>query len=263
MKERNSMHTNQLFKLECFQDLDKNKYVHPFYQTNRGHLIISGDQQYKNDYVLSYILRRIPDQYKYKEMKIIMHSLSIGESNYPMLTKYLKKPTTNTKEQLMSSLLRVRKAMNDRYKTFYEEKAKDIYAFNQKVINKETNKRFLPHLLVIVHEVPQTDNIKNDRINDLIHEIVIKSRAAGIHMIITSSTIKESISPVLKYHMDAIVFKVDSSEKSKILIGDDEATKIKSNELMVHESLKNKNTIYKLLDVAEKRSATFANEKIN
>ena len=75
------MNKNQLFKLECFQDLDKNKYVHPFYQTNRGHLIISGDQKYKNDYILGYILRRIPDQYNDREMKIIMHSSSIDESN--------------------------------------------------------------------------------------------------------------------------------------------------------------------------------------
>ena len=49
-----------------FQDLDKNKYIHPFHQTNRGHLIIAGDQQFKNDYILGYILRRLPNQYNEK-----------------------------------------------------------------------------------------------------------------------------------------------------------------------------------------------------
>ncbi len=251
------MNTNQLFKLECFQDLDKKKYVHPFYQINRGHLIISGDQKYKNDYILGYILRRIPDQYNHKEMKIIMHSSSIDENNYPMLNKYLKNPISHSKEELMSILLWVKKVMNNRYKTFYVEKTKDIYAYNQKVINKEIKKTVLPHLFVIIHEVPQADRIKNDQIINLIHEIVIKSRASGIHMIITSSMIKESISPLLKYHMDAIVFTVDSMEKSKILIGSDEATQISPYEVMVHESLTNKNTIYRLIDDSKRNFLTF------
>ena len=129
--------------------------------------------------------------------------------------------------------------------------------FNQKVLNKEINKRVLPHLLVIIHEVPQAHSIRNDQINNLIHEIVIKSRASGIHMIITSSMIKESISPLLKYHMDTIVFTVDSIEKSKILIGSDEATQIEPNEVMVHESLTNKNTIYRLLDDSKRIFSTF------
>lgn len=252
------MHTNQLFKLEMFQDLDKNKYIHPFHQTNRGHLIIAGDQQFKNDYILGYILRRLPNQYNEKEVKIIMHSSLIGESDSPMLEKYLKKPISQSKEQLVALLIWVKKNMDNRYKTFYREKTKDIYVFNQKVINKQIKKRVLPPLLIIIHEVPQTDDIKIDPINNLIHEIVIKSRAAGIHMIITSSIIKNSISPVLKHHMDGIIFTVDSNEKSKILIGDDEATKIKSNELMVHESLTGHNVIYKILEEPEKRSPTFA-----
>lgn len=255
------MYTNELFKLECFQALDKTKYVHPFHQTNRGHLIIAGDHQFKNDYILGYILRRLPNQYNEKEVKIIMHSLSTGEIDYPMLEKYLKKPISQSKEQLIALLTWVRKTMNNRYKIFNTEKAKDIYAFNQKVIDKKIKKRFLPHLLILIHEVPQTDDIKNDPINKLIHEIIQKSRASGIYLIITSSTIRESISPILKYHMDGIIFTVDSIQKSKILIGDDVATKIKPGEMMIHENMTNKNTIFNLLDDGDRRNPTFASIK--
>lgn len=252
------MHTNQLFKLEMFQDLDKNKYIHPFHQTNRGHLIIAGDHQFKNDYILGYILRRLPNQYNEKEVKIIMHSSSIGEIDYPMLEKYLKKPISQSKEQLIALLKWVRKTMNNRYKIFNTEKAKDIYAFNQKVLDKKIKKRCLPHLLILIHEVPQTDDIANDPINKLIHEIIQKSRASGIHLIISSSTIRESISPILKYHMDGIIFTVDSVQKSKILIGNGAATKIKPGKMMIRENMTDKNTIFKLFDDRDKRNPTFA-----
>lgn len=247
------MNTNRRFEVECFQDLSKNKYVHPFHQTNRGHLIISGDDQFQNDYILGYILRRIPFQHSHKELKILMYSLSMSENHCPIINKYFKKPIIKSRDELMSLLLWVEKTMNNRYKLFYKEKARDIYTFNQKVINQEIKKRFLPHLLIMIHEVPQADDIKNDPINHLLHTIILKSRTAGIHVIITSTTIKDSLSPVLKYHMDGIISKVNSNEKSKILIGGDEATKIKVNEVMVHESLSGKNIIYKLFDEPEKR----------
>lgn len=247
------MNGNRPFELECFQDLYKNKYVHPFYKTNRGHLIITGDDQYKNDYILGYILRNIPKQYNYKDLKILMYSLSINENNYPDIIKYFKKPIINSRDQLLSLLLWVKKTMNNRYALFRIMKTKDIYAFNQKAINKEINKRSLSHLLVIIHEIPQTDDVKNDPINNLIHEIVLKSRAAGIHLIVISSTIINSISPVLKHHMDGIISKVDSIEKSKTLIGSNEATKIESYEVMVHESLTGMNTSYQLFNKPEAR----------
>lgn len=248
------MNVNQLFELECFQDLNKNKHIQPFHLTNRGHLMISGDMQHKNDYILGYILRRIPYQHNHRSLKILMYSLSINENHYPELEKYFKKPIINSRDQLLSLLLWVKKTMDDRYSLFREMKAKDIYVFNQKSNNKEINKKSLPHLLVIIHETPQTNDMKNDPINNLIHEIVLKSRASGIHFIVTSSKIINSISSVLKHNMDGIISKVDSIEKSKILIGSNEATKIKPNEVMVHESLLNKNNRYQLFDELKTKS---------
>lgn len=247
------MKVNQLFELECFQDLSKNRYVHPFYKTNKGHLIISGDNHHKNDYILGYILRNIPKQYDYSDLKILMYSLSINENMYPELLKYFKKPIVNSIDQLLSLLIWVKKTMNHRYRLFNKMKVKDIYAFNQKARNIEFNKRTLANLLIIVHEIPQNDDIENKPINDLIHKIVLKSRAAGIHLIITSSTILNAISPVLKYNMDGIIFKVDTVEKAKILIGNDEVTKIESNDVVVYENSTGKKTIYKLFDKTEAR----------
>lgn len=242
-----------MFEIECFQDLNKNKYVQAFYKTNRGHLIIAGDDQYKNDYILGYILRNIPKQHNYKDLKILMYSLSINENDNPELMKHYKKPIINSRDQLLSLLLWVKKTMNNRYTLFRKMKAKDIYTFNQKATNNEISKRPLPNLLIIIHEIPQTNDIKNDPINDLIHTIVIKARAAGIHLIVTSSTILNSISPVLKHHMDGIIFKVDTVEKAKIMMGSSEAKNIKPNEVMVHENLTGNNSIYQLLDKPNKR----------
>lgn len=247
------MSANHLFELECFQDLIKNKYIHPFYKTNRGHLIIAGDNQYKNNYILDYILRRIPYQYNPKDLKILMFSLSINQNHNPKLIKYFKKPIINSRDQLFSLLLWIKNTMNKRYHLFRKLKAKDIYIFNQKAVNKEINKRSLPHILFIIHEIPQTDEMKNDPINNLIHTIVLKARAAGIHLIVTSSTILYSISPVLKHHMDGIIFKVDTEEKSKILIGSDEAMKIKMNEVMIHENLSHSIKIFTLIEESKTR----------
>ncbi len=248
------MNLNKPFELECFQDVSKNKYIHPFYKTNRGHLMIAGDDQYKNDYILGYILRNIPRQYHHKDLKILMYSISIIENDYPSLTKYFKKPIINTRVQLLSLLLWVKKTMENRYTLFLETKAKDIYFFNQKATNKDINKRPLSHLLIIIHEIPKSDDMKNDPINNLIHEIVIKSRASGIHLIITSSNILNSISPVLKHHMDSIICKINNIEKGKTLISNVELANIKLNEVMVHECLTGKYTIYQLLDEPEKRT---------
>lgn len=247
------MKVNRLFELECFQDLNQYKYIHPFYQTNRGHIIISGGKESQNDYILGYILRRIPSQYGYKELKILMYSKSIKENQYPKLNKYYKKSIISTRDDLMSLLLWVKKTMNNRYKLFRKLKTKDIFSFNKKVVEQEINKRFIPYMLLVIHEIPETDDVKNDSINDLIHEIIIKSRAAGIHVIVTSSTIIDSLSPVLKHNMDGIISQVDTIEKSKILVGNDEATKIKINEVMIHECLTGKNTKYILFEEPENR----------
>jgi hypothetical protein len=247
------MNANQMFELECFQDFIKNKYIHPFYKTNRGHLIIAGDNQYKNNYILGYILRHIPYQYNSKDLKIFMYSMSINQNHYPELIKYFKKPIINSRDQLLSLLLWVKNTMNKRYSLFRKLKAKDIYIFNQKAINKEINKRSLPHILFIIHEIPQTDDKKNDPVNNLIHDIIIKSRAAGIHLIMASSNIMNSINPLLKHHMDGIIFKVDTEEKSKILIGSDEAMKIKINEVMIHENLSHSIKIFTLIEESKTR----------
>lgn len=247
------MRINQLFQLECFQDFNKYKYIHPFYQTNRGHLIISGDLESQNDYILGYILRRIPSQYSNREVKILIYSNYINESQYPKLNKYFKKPIITTRDDLLLLLLWVKKTMDHRYKLFRELKAKDIFTFNEKVAKQEINKRFIPYLLLIIHELPVTDDIKIDPSIDLIHQIILKSRAAGIHVIATSSAIMNSISPVFKHNMDGIISKVDTIEKSKLLVGSDEAMKIKTNEVMVHECLTGKNSKYVLFDEPEKR----------
>jgi len=247
------MKANTLIELECFQDLNKNKYIHPFYQTNKGHLIISGDLKSQNDYILGYILRRIPSQYSNIELKILMYSKSINESQYPKLSEYFKKPIISTRDDLMSLLIWVKKTMNNRYKLFRELKAKDNFAFNERVVKQEINKRIIPYLLLIIHEVPETKEVENDSIHDLIHQIIIKSRAAGIHLIATSSIIINSISPVFKHNMDGIISMVDTIEKSKILVGSDDAKKIKSNEVMIHRCLTGKNTKLTLFDEPEKR----------
>lgn len=256
-----TMNINQLFKLECFQDLNKYKYIHPFYQTNHGHLIIAGDIKSQNDYILGYILRRIPSQYSNIELKIVMYSKSINISLYSNLKKYFKKPIINNKDDLMSLMLWIKKTMNNRYKLFREVKTKDIFTYNEKVVNQEINKRFMPYLLLIIHEVPETDDVKNDPIIDLIHQIILKSRAVGIHVIATSSTIINSICPVFKHNMDGIIFKVDTNEKSKLLVGDDEAMKIKSNEIMIHECLTGKKTKYTIFD--EPNIRTLLHKKIS
>jgi hypothetical protein len=244
---------NKPFELKCFKDIQSKNYIHSFHQSNHGHLMIAGDFTTHIDYLLDSILKRIPLTYTQQDIKLVMYSKTYVIHEHSPLNKYLKTSIFETSETLLSKLKWLKKTMNNRYKTFNEYKAKDIFTFNGKVMNKEINKRWIPYLFVVIHEFPQKSDSNSDAIHDLMHTITLKSRASGIHILLTSSMIMESINPIFKYNMDGIYFKVESIESSHLLNGYNAVYELNTNQVIVRDSLSRYCNKYTLFEEPKKR----------
>lgn len=246
---------NKKLELECFVDVNKYKPIHQFHMSAHGHLFVSGDLAYSGDYVLKHMINDAISKHNAQEMKIIMFSQSMDQDTFPKFKKYLKTPIINTTEDLFNQLTLLKKMMLNRYKTFRNFKAKDIYAFNGKILNLEIKKRYLPYVLLIIHEMPHALDPINDPINILIHEITLQSRAASIHVILSTTSAIKSMSPVLKYHMDGIIFKIDSQESDLVLVEkrkEHKPSELDNNEAMIYDNI-GSNAVYKLTNLEKEQ----------
>ncbi|RJX27645.1 MAG: hypothetical protein C4537_00395 [Acholeplasma sp.] len=215
---RKFMHRRNInFEIECFKDVNNNHYVHPFYKPNHGHLFLSGDHTSMIDYILKNIIRNAVNGFHERELKMIIYSTSIKEHSYSGLIKYLKVPIIERSEELIEQLSKLKKMMMNRYKTFRQNKSRDIKSYNTKVLNSEITHRYMPCVLFVIHEMPSSNEYL-ETINGLVYDITQQSRAAGIHVILSTASAKDTMSPLLKYNFDGIITKIESIESSKILL---------------------------------------------
>ena len=107
------------------------------------------------------------------------------------LENYLRKPIVHTEIDLLELLRWVKKTLSIRYRRTYH--SRDIYAFNLKVKNKEINKRLLSPLMIIIDDMPKLDDPNSHLISKLIIEIAQQSRAAGIHLVISTINVQSSL----------------------------------------------------------------------
>ncbi len=214
----NTNRESKLFELECFVDISNDKYIHPFFKPTHGHLIISGDGTYFVDYILIHMIKDGITRYSVQEMKIVLYSKTKIEDSIPRMRTYIKGPIIQTREDLIQKLITIKKMMMNRFKNFRKFKARDIMTFNAKILCHEIKKRFLPYIWVIIHEMPVIIDQSSDSINSLIYDIVQQSRAAGIHIVLTTTSAKESTSPLFKYQMDGIFPRIKSQDNALVLL---------------------------------------------
>lgn len=227
------------FEIECFKDVDNHQYIHPFYKPCHGHLFLSGDQASMIDDVLINIFQNAVNRYHEQELMIIIYSTSIEEKKIPDLNKYLKSLIINQPEDLIEQLGKIKKMMNNRYKSFLQNKSRDIKAFNTKVLNSEINHRYMPYILFVIHEMPSSKE-HVETINSLVYDIVQQSRACGIHIILSTTSAKGTMSPLLKYNMDGIIFQIELIQNTKILLGkqnEKAASELKANEVLIYDNI--------------------------
>jgi hypothetical protein len=232
---------NLNFEIECFKDVNNNHYIHPFYKSNQGHLFLSGDRASMIDYILKNMIRDVVSRYYEQELKIIIYSTSIEEKSFLGLNKYLKVPIIKKSDELIEQLNMIKKKMMNRYKSFRQNKSRDIKTFNTKVLNLEINHRYMPYILLVIHEMPSSKE-HFDTTNSLVYDITQQSRAAGIHVILSTTLAKETMSPLLKYRMDGIITRIESVENAKVLLGKERAQlakDIKPGSLILCENLGN------------------------
>ena len=238
---------NLNFEIECFKDINNHQYIHPFYKSNQGHLFLSGDRASMIDYVLKNMIRDVVSRYYEHELKIIIYSTSIEENSFLGLNKYLKVPIIKKPDELIEQLKKIKKKMMNRYKSFRQNKSRDIKTFNTKALNLEINHRYMPYILLVIHEMPSSkEHFYN--INSLVYDIVQQSRAAGIHVILSTILAKETMSPLLKYNMNGIIFRIESILNAKTLLEkryEKIANELKVSEVLVYENA-GKNTVYNI-----------------
>lgn len=230
------MMQNTIKKLELpiIYDINKFQLMLPFHE--KGHLVIAGDSLTLVSYSLNYILRMGMHYYNPNELKYLIYSKSITKETYVQLENYLRKPIVHTEIDLLELLRWVKKTLSIRYRMFRTYHSRDIYAFNLKVKNKDINKRLLSPLMIIIDDMPKLDDPNNHPISKLIIEIAQQSRAAGIHVILSTTNVQASLGNYHKYIMPyGIASKLDSDDDSRFLTGFENRDKLNINEVAYYE----------------------------
>ena len=241
------------FELDCFVDITKNHYIHPFSKPTHGHLFIACESHTLLDYLLNHMINSVLTGYDMNEVKLSIYSQKMSDRANE-INRYLHLPIMRTADELKKRLLQVKKIMDRRYKTFKDFVSRDIDEFNQKIINKQINKRILPFLLILIDELPTQDGRMDEELNTLIYEIAQKSRAAGIHIILTSTMPSKAMSPLLKYQMDGIIGKFTQIDDGIVLLGKRDGHQvlyIQHGDVMVYENNGNHH-VYQITEASER-----------
>lgn len=206
------------------------------------HILLGGED--KDEY-LKLIISTLTNRNTNKELELVFVDTGNKFDEYNEST-YLNRPVANTPESVSDALCAMVETMRNTYGGFNFLQVPCIKAFN-----KEFKHATMPYKAVIIN------NIKNFTKEDIDNIVKLgqKSRAAGIHMIITGDLDDKKNIPakIRPYFPTRICFKTESEQESINVIGDTSAYELdKKDELIINSYVATNNKPMKLTKVAEK-----------
>lgn len=107
-----------------------------------------------------------------------------------------------------------------RYHLLANASRRNIVEYNHTAIEK------MPYLVLVIADYSAHDSpLRSDLILNFFSKMCAKSKAAGIHIIISSGIVPEAYIPRLLYYFPArLVFRTDDPIQSRIIIGNKDAT---------------------------------------
>lgn len=196
---------------------DENGEVVVLDLTEQQHLLIGGATGSGKSVCLNSIILGLLSKFSPDELRFIMADLKVVEMIGYTNVQHLQFPILNESEEVLQTLEWCVAEVERRYTFLADARCKTSYDYNNKSDKK------LPYIVFILNEISslmRKDKTLAKKVEDAIVRICQKGRAAGIHLIIsTSGTCKDVITTSLRSHFPAhIAFQVGSADCSKVIL---------------------------------------------
>jgi S-DNA-T family DNA segregation ATPase FtsK/SpoIIIE len=193
------------------------------------HLLIagatgSGKSVGMNSIIVSLLYRSTP-----KEVKMLMIDPKMLELSAYEEIPHLLMPVITLPKEASNALKRLVIEMERRYKLLADSGARNIEAYNKKVISAnskpdrdadEDEKEFLPYIVIFIDELADLMFASGREVEDSIARLAQMARAAGIHLILaTQRPSVDVITGIIKANFPSrISFQVSSKIDSRIIL---------------------------------------------
>jgi S-DNA-T family DNA segregation ATPase FtsK/SpoIIIE len=139
---------------------------------------------------------------------------------------HLRAPVVIELERVVGVLNWATREMDDRYKLFNKARARNVAAYNQKLLAK--GEKPLPYVVIVIDELADLMMVAPDEVERAICRIAQMARATGIHLVIaTQRPSVDVVTGLIKANFPArISFSVTSQVDSRVIIDGPGADKL-------------------------------------
>lgn len=196
--------------------------------TAMPHLLIagttgSGKSVCVNGIIATMLMTCTPDELK----MIMVDPKRVELTNYNGIP-HLMAPVVTELERIVGVLKWVQREMDDRYRRFAMEGARNIADYNNRVTRGQVKGEKLPYILVIVDELADLMMLAPDETERVITRLAQMARATGIHIILsTQRPSVDVVTGLIKANFPArIAFAVATGVDSRVVLDTPGAEKL-------------------------------------
>lgn len=182
------------------------------------HLLIAGTTGSGKSVCVNAIIACLLLQNSPEDLKLVMVDPKRVELTYYNGIPHLLAPVVVELERVVPALQWVSREMDERYRRFAKEGARNIADYNQRM--RQTGDRRLPYLVVVIDELADLMMLAPDETERVITRLAQLARATGIHLVIaTQRPSVDVVTGLIKANFPArIAFAVASSVDSRVIL---------------------------------------------
>ncbi len=182
------------------------------------HLLVAGTTGAGKSVCINAIISCLLLQNTPDELRFVMVDPKRVELTYYNGIPHLLTPVVVDLDRVVPTLQWVSRQMDDRYRRFATEGARNIADYNQRM--RQTNRAPLPYLVVVIDELADLMMMSPDETERVVTRLAQLARATGIHLVIaTQRPSVDVVTGLIKANFPArIAFAVASSVDSRVII---------------------------------------------
>ena len=190
---------------------------------NAPHLLVggatgTGKSCFLTNMVLNLALTKTPEElnFVFVDPKIVEFSIFGG-------LPHLKTPIINETEQFVSFIEKLYEEMEARYEKLSQSECRNIQSYNEKA--KKEGGEIMPYKVVVIDELADLFYGNKKKMENLLVPILQKSRAAGIHFVISTQRLSTDVltSSIFANVPARAALKTASYIDSKLILGSKDA----------------------------------------
>ena len=179
----------------------------------------SGKSCFLNSLLVSLMARYLPQEVKF----VLIDLKRVEFSAYNQLPYLIGRKVFQDTEESFLALESTREELERRFQLFEELSVRNLSEYTEKA--KEMDLPRLPHLLVVIDEIADMMLVDKKRATDVLVSLLSRSRAAGIHIIVSTQRAQRDTLPVAVSNLclTKISMALSAAYDSRVILGEEGA----------------------------------------